>query len=236
MGDGSNRIGGRQASTSRTTTGRNRGLRAAKYPLRPLIVLEVGAGGPWVGLKAGSFVRCLGTNACYRRALLRYVNRRPVRGEGPPFRVLGFLSSDVDRNPANDLRMNALTLPIASDTVHLVVSIGPRGYGFRNGCTAKAFLSEMARVLRKGGELLVMGSYVNPWFNLNLGSREGRRLVGRLARQAGLRTVNYLLPLGKHPVSSLLRDTKGRAVQYRTNGKPLRPPSNLHRFAKPARP
>ena len=155
MGDCRARIGGRQRRTSRKHTGRTKVPGTAKYRLRPLIVLEVGAGGALVGPNAGTFVKCLGMNARHRRTLLQYANRRPVRGQGPAFRVIGLLASDMEKNPANDACMNALALPIDNDTVHVVVSIGPRGYGFRNDRTTEMFLSEISRVLRKGGELLV---------------------------------------------------------------------------------
>ena len=219
-------------STNRRTISRSKVPRVTRYHLRPLVVLEVGAGGKLVGPNAGTFVKCLGTNAHHRRILLQYANRRPVRGHGPPFRIVGLLASDMERNPANDVCMNALALPIDNDTVHIVVSIGPRGYGFRNDRTAEMFLSEIGRVLCEGGELLIMGSYVNPWFNLELGSRKGRRRAGQLARAAGLRLANYLQPLGRHALGTIVRGNSNKVIQHRTTGQPLRPPSCLHRFVK----
>jgi SAM-dependent methyltransferase len=232
MGEHEAKIVGRRRNVRLKQGSRTKASGSTKYRLPPLIVLEVGAGGALVGPNAGTFVKCLGTNAGHRRALLQYANRRPVRGQGPPFRVIGFMASDMDRNPANDACMNALALPIDNDTVHVVVSVGPRGYGFRNDQTAEMFLSEIGRVLRDGGELLVMGSYVNPWFNLDMGSRKGRRRMGQLARHAGLRLVNYLRPFGRHAVGAIIRGNGQKIIQHRTTGQAPRPPSSLHRFVK----
>jgi len=205
--------------------------------LRVLKLLEIGAGGKAIGQRAGEFARRLGSCADFRRAILRYVNRRGVRGVGAPFKAIACAAGDRDQNAANDFQFDVHALPLRGCGVHLVVAIGPRQYGFRNEETARMFLREVARVLTIGGELLVLGTYVNPWFNFDLGSRGGRRRVGAIARIAGLRLVNYLMPLGRHPIARVLRQRNKQLVQHRTDGRRLRPPSYLHRFVKaPRRP
>ncbi len=200
--------------------------------LRSLRVLEIGAGGKQVGEDAGLFTRYLGADASLRRALLRYANRRPMRRGGSAFRSISLVATDRDWNPANDFRMDAESLPLRSGSIDLIVSVGPRGYGFRSEHTAAAFLQEASRVLAVGGELIVIGSFVNPWFNLRLGSRGTRRAIGQIGTALGLRMANYLLPLGRHAISVVFRGKAGRIVQHRTSGEVLGPPAYLHRFIK----
>jgi len=88
---------------SRGNRGRSAGLQTAarkRLALRVLKLLEIGAGGKAIGQRAGEFVRRLGSCADFRRAILRYVNRRGVRGVGAPFKAIACAASDRDRNAA----------------------------------------------------------------------------------------------------------------------------------------
>jgi hypothetical protein len=112
------------------------------------------------------------------------------------------------------------------------VAIGPKGYGFWRERTAEPFLSEVARILVPDGELIVVGRFVNPWFNPELGSANGRRYVRDAARKSGLRVVNFLTPLGEHPISRVFRIPGNRFIQRASDGRKLGEPCYFHRFVK----
>ncbi len=209
--------------------------RTTRFHLRVLKILEIGAGGKRLGSHAGEFTRRLGSDSGLRRILLGYANRRRIRGGGEPFRAVAVVASDIEPNPANDLRLDVHSLPICAGTIHIVVAVGPSGYGFRRPWTARRFLSEVSRVLVRGGELIVVGRFMNPWFNPELGSKRGRRYVRAAARQGGLGVANLLTPLGERPVASIFRIPGDRFIQRTSNGKKLGAPSYFHRFVKLAR-
>lgn len=202
----------------------------ARRTVRVLKMLEIGGGGRRIGKHASEFTRRLGSDADHRRALLRYANRRPMRRRGKPFRSIAVLTSDLEPNSTNDLNLDARDVAIASGSIHLVVAIGPRRYGFRNRETTRTFLSEMNRILKPAGELIVVGRYVNAWFNPEMGSTIGRGYIGEIARDLGLRLVDVLAPLGKHPIAPIFRAPGNRYVQRACDGRQLGPPTHFHRF------
>jgi len=206
--------------------------REHRRPLRVLKVMEIGAGGIAIGTHAAEFTRRLGTYSHLRRILLRYANRRPVQGEGAPFRALTILASDYENNPANDLRLDVHRPALTNNSVHVIVSIGPKGYGFRNESATFRFLAEMCRILVTGGDLLMIGRFMNPWFNPQIGSLAGRRHVRSICRKVGFRVVNLLTPLGTHPIAAVFRMPGDPFIQRSWTGERLGTPTLYHRFVK----
>ena len=100
--------------------GKNQRARQKRFSLRSLRILEIGAGGSAVGQEAGFFTCNLGSEARFRRTLLRYANRRPMRRGGPAFRSISLMATDRERNPANDFRMNAESLPLRSGSIEII--------------------------------------------------------------------------------------------------------------------
>ncbi len=221
------------ANVVRNRRGRKQTKRKHKRrSIRVLKVLEIGAGGLRVGEQAGEFTRRIGSDARLRRVVLRYANRRPIKGTHNGFRAIAAVASDCEPNPANDINLDANCLSVRSSSVHVIVAIGPRNYGFRNESTARRFLGEASRVLKLRGELIVIGRFVNPWFNPGLGSRRAREYMRKTSREVGLRVANFLTPLGEHPLAVILRIRGNRFIQRSTEGKKLGPPSYFHRFVK----
>jgi hypothetical protein len=147
---------------------------------------------------------------------------------------LAAVASDADWNPENDYRFDAHSVPVRVRSIHLVVAVGPKGYGFWRERTTEPFLSEIARILVPNGELIVVGRFVNPWFNPELGSANGRRCTRNTARKTGLRVANFLTPLGRHPISRVFRVPGNRFTQRACDGKQLGEPCYFHRFVKHA--
>ncbi len=202
------------------------------HSLRVLKLLEIGAGGRRVGKHAGEFTRRVGSSSELRRVLLRYANRRPMRAGREQFKSLAAVASDADRNPENDYRFDVHSMPIRARSIHVVIAVGPKGYGFWRERTTEPFLSEVARILMLNGELLVIGRLVNPWFNPELGSANGRRYLRYAARNNGLRVANVLTPLGKHPISRVFRIPGHRFIQRASDGRKLGEPCYFHRFVR----
>ena len=200
--------------------------------LRVLKVLEVGAAGDALGRLAGEFTQRLGAHSYLRQIVLRYANRRPVRADKEPFSAIAAVSSDSEPNVANDFAFDAHALPIRTRALHMVLAIGPKGYGFWRDWTTRRFLAEMSRVLTTGGELIVLGRLVNPWFNPELGSKRGKRYVRVIAGQLGLRVANLSTPLGQFPIASVFRIPGNQYVVRSSTGKKLGVPCYFHRFVK----
>jgi hypothetical protein len=100
--------------------------------------------------------------------------------------------------------------------------------------TTEPFLAEVARILAPNGELIVVGRFVNPWFNPKMGSASGRRYVRDYARKTGLRMANFLTPLGRHPISRVFRIPGNQFIQRACDGNELGKPCYFHRFVKHA--
>jgi hypothetical protein len=132
--------------------------------------------------------------------------------------------------------MDVHALPVRSASLHIVIAIGPKGYGFWREWTTRRFLSEVSRVLAPSGELIVIGRFVNPWFNPELGSKQGRRYVRAVATEVGLRVADFLTPLGRHPIALVFRIRGNRFIQRTTTGKKLGVPCCFHRFVKRSHP
>ncbi len=202
--------------------------------LRVLKLLEIGAGGEHAGKHAGEFTRRVGSSSELRRVLLCYANRRPIRAGREQFKSLAAVASDMDWNPENDYRFDVHSMPVRVRSIHVVVAVGPKGYGFWRERTTEPFLSEVARILVPNGELLLIGRFVNPWFNAELGSANGRRYIRDAAKKNGLRVANLLTPLGRHPISRVFRIPGNRFILRASDGRKLGEPCYFHRFVKHA--
>jgi len=200
--------------------------------LRILKVLELGAGGPRLGRHAGEFTRRVGASSKLRRVLLKYANRRPLRRGGTVFRAVAPMASDREQNPENDFRVDAHATGLRRASIHMMVAIGPNGYGFRRPAAARLLLREASRILLPSGEFLVIGRFMNPWFNPQRGSRAGRHYVRATARDVGLRVVDFLTPLGQHGLASIFRVPGHRFVQRSSDGRKIGVPCYFHRFVR----
>ena len=202
--------------------------------LRILKVLELGAGGPRLGRHASEFTRRVGASSKLRRVLLKYANRRPLRRGGTLFRAVAPMASDREQNPENDFRLDAHATGLRRATVHMIVAIGPKGYGFRTPSAARLLLREASRILLSCGEFLVVGRFMNPWFNPQRGSRAGRGYLRATAEDVGLRVVDFLRPLGQHHLASIFRIPGHRFVQRSSDGRKIGMPCYFHRFVRQA--
>jgi len=194
-------------------------------------ILEIGAGNASVGRYSGQFTTQLTTSRQAREVILLYANKvlvRPWRGK---FNDVLAVSSDRTRHRHVDLVLDATDIQLPNQSFHFVVSVGARRYGFRNEFTAFELLKEVHRVLTADGEFHVFGNYENAWFNMDMGSTNGRRVFRRVARRTGFRVHKYLQPIKYHPWYTILKNSHSRIVTINCQGSELKPPSHFHLLA-----
>jgi len=128
--------------------------------------------------------------------------------------------------------MDVNKIQFPDQSFHLVVSIGPRLYGFRDEFTGYELLKEIRRILHRGGEFHIFGNYENPWFNMEMGIKEGQQMFKRIARRTGFTMCSFLQPLRFHPWHSLFKDGEHSVITINCGGRQLKTPSHFHLLTK----